>query len=86
MINGSDDRNDAENEGPRPKAKAARRSVEMFNLADDPNERNDRAREDPRKVEELRARYEALARQAVPPKSGPKPPTFRSPRVWGEAD
>ena len=38
------------------------------------------------KVKELLARYEALARQAIPPKAGPAAKGFRSPRVWGQAD
>jgi hypothetical protein len=37
-------------------------------------------------VKELRARYDAYARQAVPPKSRPMPADFQSPKVWGEKD
>jgi arylsulfatase A-like enzyme len=94
VINGTVGANDEEGDAPQPKAKAkgkaqakaARSPVELFNLADDPYERKDLAAANPQKVAELRARYDALARQAVPPKSAPKPPTFRSPRVWGEVD
>jgi arylsulfatase A-like enzyme len=73
-------------EGAAPKKARAKESIELFNLAEDPNERRDLSAEAPGKVAELRARYEALARQAVPPKSAPKPVGFRSPRVWGERD
>jgi hypothetical protein len=58
--------------------------VELFNLADDPSEKENLADERPDKVQQLRAAYEALARQAVPPKTRPKPPGFQSPKVWGE--
>src|SRR5439155_22198448 len=71
------------------KAKAAldsgRELVELFNLADDPYEKTNLAERHPEKVKELRTRYDALARQAVPPKGGgAKPADFQSPRVWGE--
>jgi arylsulfatase A-like enzyme len=59
-------------------------SVELFNIAEDPNERHDLAATKPEKVAELRKRYDAFARQAVPPRAAPKASGFRSPRVWGE--
>ncbi len=71
--------------GNRPAA-AAQASVELFNLADDPYEKKNLAAENPKKVSDLRARYDDLARQAIPPKLAPKPAGFRSPRVWGEPD
>ena len=43
--------------------------VELFNLADDPDEKSNLANKQPAKVEELRARYDALAKQAVWPKN-----------------
>jgi arylsulfatase A-like enzyme len=60
--------------------------VELFNLAQDPSEKNNQATANPAKVKELRARYEALARQAVAPKQAPKARDFKTPAVWGEAD
>ena len=39
-----------------------------------------------RRSKELRARYDALARQAVPPKTRPQPPGFQSPKVWGQRE
>jgi arylsulfatase A-like enzyme len=64
----------------------ARETVELFNLAADPYEKKNVAPENPDKVKELRARYEAFAREAVPPKARPRPEGFQSPKVWGEAD
>jgi len=43
--------------------------VELFNLAEDIGEQNNLASQHPDKVKELRARYDRLAAQAVPPKS-----------------
>lgn len=73
---------------PAPDADADAESgrVLLFNLADDPYEKLDLAAKRPEKVAELRARYDALAAQAVPPRAAPKAPGFRSPRVWGQAD
>jgi len=68
------------------KAGAARRGIELFNIAQDPNEEHNLASANPEKVKELRARYQAFAREAVPPKAAPKPEGFRSPKVWGETD
>ena len=58
--------------------------VELFNLASDPYEKQNLAAQQPAKVQELRARYDKLAAQAVPPKQKPKAPSFKSPKVWGE--
>ena len=70
------------------KAAAAAKSsnVELFNLAQDPNEQNNLAAAHPDKVAELRAKLEELAAQAVPPKSAPMAKDFKTPRVWGQAD
>jgi arylsulfatase A-like enzyme len=57
---------------------------ELFHLPEDPSETKDLAAEMPEKVKELRKLYDALAAEAVPPKSRPKAKGFRSPRVWGE--
>lgn len=60
--------------------------IELFNLADDLSEKTNLADKHPDKVKELRTRLEALAKQAVPPKSAPKSAEFKSPKVWGEKD
>lgn len=67
-------------------AEVEARDAFLFNLADDPHEKTNLAADNPEKVAELRARYDALAAQAVPPKARPKPATFHVPRVWGQAD
>ena len=59
-------------------------TMKLFNLAQDPGEAKDLAAEKPEKVKELRAAYDRLAAQAIPPKAQPKPADFRAPAVWGE--
>jgi arylsulfatase A-like enzyme len=80
----------AENTPKKKKAKKKQANggpqVELFNLANDPNEKNNLAASNPEKVAELRAKLSELAAQAVPPKSAPMPAGFKSPRVWGQAD
>jgi len=51
--------------GPRRSAE----QVELFNLASDIGETNNLAEANPRKVKDLRARYDRWAAQAVPPKN-----------------
>lgn len=60
--------------------------VELFNLTEDLSEKNNLAEKHPEKVKELRARLQAFAKQAVPPKSAPKAAGFKVPKVWGEQD
>ncbi|HOX56063.1 MAG TPA: arylsulfatase [Candidatus Paceibacterota bacterium] len=75
---------------PAKRKKAARkdqpRGVELFNLAQDPSEQRNLAAEQPDKVKELRARYDALARQAVAPGNQPQTADYKAPRIWGEKD
>ena len=63
---------------PRHVADPVRLSAELFRISDfDPNEEHDLASAHPEKVKELRDRYDALAVQAVKPKStAPKAPEF----------
>jgi arylsulfatase A-like enzyme len=74
--------------GVQPKRKAKRDgpSVELFDLKADPYEKTNLAAKNPDVVKELRAKLAAYAKQAVPPKSRPKPADFVSPKVWGEKD
>lgn len=60
--------------------------TELFNLDDDPYERQNLAAVEPERVRQLQQRYQALARQAVPPKSKALRPGFRAPRVWGQPE
>jgi arylsulfatase A-like enzyme len=82
---GGDPRDDVQAADGRARASAGgTTTVELFNIAADPFEKTDLARAKPDKVAELRGRYDSLAREALPPKSAPRPPGFQSPRVWGE--
>lgn len=83
---GNDVGDDEEAAAPARKKAAGRRAVELFNIANDPYEKHDLAQSEPAKREELRARYEDLAAQAVPPRNRVKPADFPTPRVWGQAD
>jgi len=58
--------------------------VELFNLAQDPFEKRNLAAEQPDRLRELRARYEAYARAAAPPGNRPRPAEFQAPKIWGE--
>lgn len=59
--------------------------IQLFNIAEDPYEKKDVAGEHSDKVKELRAAYDRLASQQVPPKAQPnKSPDFKSPKIWGE--
>jgi arylsulfatase A-like enzyme len=69
-----------------PKVTVGGLQIELFNLAEDVSEKTNLAAQHPDKVKELRTRLEAFAKKAVPPKSAPKSPDFKSPKVWGEKD
>jgi arylsulfatase A-like enzyme len=76
VLNGSatddeadDNRATSPNDSKPPVQRANTEVVELFNLANDPGEKLNLASDQPEKVKELRARYAALARQAVPPKN-----------------
>ena len=86
VINGSIGTAEAQALPAKPRAgqQDAEELIELFNLGEDPHEKENLAAGNPDKVRQLRARYEALARQAVGPKSRPKSPDFQSPKVWGE--
>ena len=65
-------------------APAGPETVELFNLTEDPSEKTNLAAGHPEKVKELRARYDALASQALPPRIKPRAPDFTVPKIWGE--
>jgi arylsulfatase A-like enzyme len=72
---------DAEGEAAK---KDGKKSVELFNLKDDPYEKTNLADSQPERVKRLRARLAEFAQQAVPPKAAAKPKDFVTPKVWGE--
>ncbi|UCC98495.1 MAG: arylsulfatase [Phycisphaerales bacterium] len=65
-----------------------RNVFELFNLAEDPSEKNDLSRKRPQKLRELKRRLESYASQAVKPNVPPnkKPGDFKVPKVWGHPD
>jgi len=69
VLNG--DVSETDDESAVSKRKKAKRgahdAVELFNLRDDLGEKINLAEGNPKKVKELRARYDALAKEAVPP-------------------
>jgi len=68
--------------------KAGKDVFELFNLADDPYEKNDMSEKNPQKLLELKQRLESYAKQAaranIPPNRMPK--SFKVPKVWGHPD
>jgi arylsulfatase A-like enzyme len=91
VINGSAAGDEGEAEAPAATAKkkgkkkaATKDAIELFNLAKDPYEKTNLADLEPGKLKELRSRYDAYAKQAVPPKSEAKAAGFQSPKVWGD--
>jgi len=69
---------------PRPSAD----TFELFNLADDPYEKNDLSEKNPQKLRELKRRLEFYAGQAakanIPPNRMPQ--DFKTPKAWGHSD
>jgi len=64
---------------PAPTARAAARKkelVELFNIVTDPSEKTNLAEKEPEKLKELKAAYEAVAKEAVAPKQAPAPKGF----------
>jgi arylsulfatase A-like enzyme len=92
VINGSTGTSEEDDESPAPARgkKAARKNqppkVELFNLAQDLSEKHDLSAEQPEKVKDLRARYDAYAKEAAKPGNQPKPPGYTAPKVWGEKE
>ena len=73
VLNGG--ASDEPEETPKKGKKAAvlqAKSVELFNLKDDPSEKENLAGKFPDKIKELKKEYDNLAKQALPPKGGPK--------------
>lgn len=79
---GEDDPDDGET----AKKPAGEEKLELYDLKNDPYETTNLADKERGRAAALKARLDALAAQAVPPKSRPKGANFISPKVWGEAD
>lgn len=76
VINGHVMDTDPKNDAPE--------KIELFNLAQDPNEETNLAAKHPDKVRQLRAQLDRFAREAAPPKDVPKPRGLKTPKVWGD--
>ena len=70
--------------GPIP----AEHTFELFNLADDPYEKNDLSGENPQKLEELKTRLKSYADNAAQANISPSqmPKDFKIPKAWGHRD
>ena len=68
--------------------KAARDVFELFNLAEDPYEKNDLSDKNPQKLRQLKRRLEFYASHAAKPNIPPNrmPKNFKVPKVWGHPD
>ncbi len=68
--------------------KAGQNVFELFNLAEDPYEKNDLSEKNPQKLRELKRRLKSYAGQAVKPNVPPNrmPKDFKVPKVWGHPD
>ncbi len=84
LVWGGNRGDDPDGKAKGKKAKAAAASVELFDLARDPNEKTNLADQQPAEVAELRARLESYAKTALPPKAAPRAADFVVPKVWGE--
>ena len=60
--------------------------IEVFNIKDDPYERNNLSQSHPEKRQKLWERYLWYAEQAVPHLAAPAPSGFRAPEIWGLFD
>lgn len=67
-----------------PPMAASHQELELFNLAEDPGETRDLSARHPDIVRELKQRYDAYARQAVPVLDGRVSEDSKVPAVWGE--
>ena len=69
-------------------SKPKRQTWELFNIVDDPSEKNDVKEDHPEEFGKLKAKLAELADAAVPPNIPPNraPKGFRVPTVWGESN
>ena len=66
--------------------KKGKESVELFDLKADPYEKTNLAEKNADKVKELKVTLATFAKDAVDPKTRPKPANFKTPKVWGEKE
>ena len=70
----------------KAKDRSEGRTVELFNVVADPDEKTNLAAEHPEHVTRLTKLIEGYAKAAIPPKGVPggQPKGFKTPKVWGE--
>lgn len=61
-----------------------RATDELYDLATDPDEKVNLATREPARLADMRARYEAWAKQAVTSRQRKAEPGYKAPAVWGE--
>ena len=87
VINGQVGSNDLLGQGRRiENQKPEDRKIEVFNIKDDPYEKNDLSQSNPQKRQALWERYQWYAEQAVPHLSVPDRGNFKTPDIWGNFD
>jgi len=82
-------RSDKKKHRPRSQPAGQAKTIELFNIAADPEEKNCLTGEEPGKVQELMGRLDFYAERAVAPRqttSGQHPADSKAPKVWGEFD
>ena len=87
IINGQVSSNDLLGQGRRiENQRPEDRRIEVFNIKDDPYEKNDLSRSNPEKRQVLWDRFQWYAEQAVPHMSVPDRRDFNTPEIWGYFD
>ena len=62
----------------------AARKTELFNLKQDPGEKNNLAESEPARVKDLSERLAKYRKEAVPSLQKPQPEGYKAPKIWGE--
>jgi len=66
-------------------APSAKKSVELYNLANDPYEKKNLAGTEIGRTKSMRAKLDQYSAEAIAPKAKPKGKSFITPKVWGES-
>jgi arylsulfatase A-like enzyme len=66
-------------------APSAKKSVELYNLANDPYEKTNLASTETDRTKSMRTKLDQYAAEAIAAKAKPKGKSFITPKVWGES-